>query len=235
MKAASGSLRVHKDTPTLRELTTRKLREAILSLRFRPGEHLIERSLCEETGVSRSCLREALRHLESEGLVERIGGRGLVVASVSLDEARQIYEVRAAIEPEIGKLFTERAKPHHLAALFAVLARIEAAIGAEDTPDYVLALAAFYETLCEGSNNAVADRILSTLHARITYLRTVTSAKSSAARERETFALMYAIAEAAQRRDGAEVALQCRAFVDRSAEFALQVLADQTTSLPEVG
>jgi len=224
------SLRVEKDTPTLRELTTQKLREAILNLRFKPGEHLVERTLCEETGVSRSCLREALRHLESEGLVERTGGRGLVVAAVSRDEARQIYEVRAALEPEIGRLFAERAGPAHIDALFAVLARIEAAIAEQDVVDYVQALDSFYVVLCEGSDNAVAQRILSTLHARITYLRTITSARASAARERETLALMRTIAESARKRNGADVAKRCRAFVQRSASFALEVLAENAAA-----
>lgn len=59
------SLKVVQDAPTLRELTTAKLRQAILELRFRPGQHLVERDLCERTGVSRSCIREALRHLEA--------------------------------------------------------------------------------------------------------------------------------------------------------------------------
>jgi DNA-binding GntR family transcriptional regulator len=226
MTEASASLRVEKDTPTLRELTTRKLREAILDLRFKPGEHLVERMLCEETGVSRSCLREALRHLESEGLVERVGGRGLVVASISPDEARQIYEVRAALESEIGRLFAERANPGHLDALFAVLERIEASIETKDVVDYVQSIDAFYGVLCEGSANAVAQRILSTLHARITYLRTVTTAKASDTRERETLSLLREIAVEARKGSADGVAHLCRAFVDRSAAFALQVLTE---------
>lgn len=220
-------LRVEKDAPTLRELTTRKLREAILSLRFRPGEHLVERTLCEQTGVSRSSIREALRHLESEGLVERQGARGLFVASVSADEARQIYEVRAALEPEIGRWFTARAREKHVEALFKCLDRGEAAVAARDIPGYVKAIDSFYEALCAGSNNAVAQRILRTLHARIAYLRTITSARSSEARERETLDLMRSMAEAARRRDAADLAQRCRAFVERSAEFALKVLDEQ--------
>lgn len=232
MTAAPTSLRVKKDTPTLRELTTRKLREAILDLRFKPGEHLVERTLCNETGVSRSCLREALRHLESEGLVERVGGRGLVVASVSPDEARQIYEVRAALEPEIGRLFAERADDHDFEAVFSVLDRMEAAITAKDVAGYVQALDAFYSVLCTGSDNAVARRILSTLHARIAYLRTVTAAKASEARERETLALLREIAEEARARRPEGVARRCRRFVGRSAAFAMQVLGNESPAGP---
>src|SRR5262245_15967672 len=93
-----GDMRLVRDRPTLRELTAEKLRDAILSSRLQPGQRLVERDLCEQTGVSRSSVREALRHLEAEGLIERQGPRGLFVASITPEEARQIYEVRAAIE-----------------------------------------------------------------------------------------------------------------------------------------
>ena len=53
----------------LRDQVLEVLRKAILDLRFKPGDRLIERELCEMVGVSRTSIREALRHLESEGLV----------------------------------------------------------------------------------------------------------------------------------------------------------------------
>src|SRR5215471_4456604 len=105
----TSELAVARDVLTLRELTTAKLRDAILSLHFKPGQHLVERELCEQTGVSRTSVREALRQLEAERLVERRASRGLFVASVTAEEARQIYEVRAALEPEMARLFAETA------------------------------------------------------------------------------------------------------------------------------
>ena len=97
MSRTPNTLAVARDTPTLRELTTTKLRDAILSLHFKPDQHLVERELCAETGVSRTSVREALRQLEAEGLVERRGTRGLFVSSPTVEEARQVYEVRAAL------------------------------------------------------------------------------------------------------------------------------------------
>ena len=92
-----GPLRIVKERQTLQALTTQKLRDAILTGHFKPEQRLVERDLCEQTGVSRTSVREALRHLESEGLVERRPNEGIFVASVTLEEARQIYEVRAAL------------------------------------------------------------------------------------------------------------------------------------------
>ncbi len=225
-----GNLKVVRDTPTLRDLTTQKLRDAIIELKFAPGEHLVERDLCERTGVSRSSVREALRHLEAEGLIERKGGRGLFVAFVTAAEARQIYEVRAALEPEMGRLFCERASQEHLDALADALVTIEMALSTKnrDIGGYVKGLDAFYDAMMKGSGNEIARRILRTLHARMTFLRTVTAARANPARSRETLALMRAIATAARSRNRDLIAERCRGFVERSAEFALEVLADQT-------
>ena len=78
-------MRVRPDSETFRDKATNTIREAIMSLHYRPGEPLIERHLCEETGVSRTLVREALRLLEAEGLVRRENTRGLVVTELSPD------------------------------------------------------------------------------------------------------------------------------------------------------
>jgi DNA-binding GntR family transcriptional regulator len=224
---AIPELRIARDLPTLRSLTTEKLREAIMTQRFKPGQHLVERDLCEQTGVSRSSVREALRHLEAEGLVERRGNRGLFVASITPDEARQIYEVRAAIEPEMARLFAARSTEDDLAVLFASLGALEQAIGTQVIADYVQALDTFFDTLIDGTRNEVAARIVRTLRARISYLRGITTGRADPARQRETLALMRDIAECARRRDGEAIHGKCRAFIERSAAFAIHVLNEE--------
>ncbi|HEV3431849.1 MAG TPA: GntR family transcriptional regulator, partial [Paraburkholderia sp.] len=76
----AASLRVERPTATLRELTLQKMRQAILDAHFAPGERLVERTLCEELGVSRSVVREVLRHLEAEGIVDTLPNQGPIVA-----------------------------------------------------------------------------------------------------------------------------------------------------------
>lgn len=220
------SLRVAKDSPTLRERTTEKLRAAVLTQRLKPGERLVERDLCEQTGVSRTCVREALQHLESEGLIVRLANKGYIVASITPAEAREIYEVRAALERPMGRYFAERATDDDLGALLEAVKAASGAIEARSTRDYVAALDRFYEALLQGARNGTAYRLLKVLGARITYLRTLTSKRSTRQRERETVRLLTQIAESAARRDGEETAKRCEAFVWRSAEFALQVLEE---------
>lgn len=221
------AIRVFKDSPNLRELTTQALRNAILDMRFKPNERLVERRLCQQTGVSRTCVREALQHLESEGLVERVPNRGLFVATVSRDEARQIYEVRAALESAAGRMFVERASDKHLKALEAAYGRVARTATKQPVIAYVKALDDFYDVLLEGAGNEVARRVLRTLRARMNYLRALTTRASYAARQLETLKKMRAIVEAAGDRDARVMARRCRDFVRRSARFADKVLGDQ--------
>jgi DNA-binding GntR family transcriptional regulator len=210
----------------LAERSTQRLREAILALRLEPGTRLVEREMVDSLDVSRTGVRAALRSLEAEVLVVR-GRRGVfAVATVSPDEARQIYEVRAALEPAMARLFIARATDAQVAALGTAVARAQAAARAQDGPAYVEAFRAFYDVLLAGSGNAVARRILETLEARIDDLRHLTTQRALQSRQLRTAALMRGIFTAVQARAPERAARRCAAFVARSARFALDVLAE---------
>jgi DNA-binding GntR family transcriptional regulator len=205
---------------------TQTLRDAILTLRLAPGTRLVEREMVDQLGVSRTGVRAALQSLESEGLVVR-GRRGVfAVAMVSPDEARQIYEVRAALEPALARLFIARATEEQFAALGSAVARAEAAARALDGPVYVEAFREFYAALLAGSGNDIARRILETLEARITYLRHLTTQRAPRSRQLHTAALLRGIFDVVRERAADRAARKCRAFVTRSARFALDVLRD---------
>jgi GntR family transcriptional regulator, trigonelline degradation regulator len=227
MTHPSSVLKVTRDTATLRELATARLRKAIVQLHFKPGEHLVERDLVRETGVSRTCVREALRHLEAEGLVERRANRGLFVAAVGIDEARQIYEIRAALEPAMARHFVARASPQEVRELRRSLRRVKATSQARDIPGNVAALDDFYDVLVRGAANEEARRILHALHGRMAFLRAVTAAQAPADYRRGTIEQMAAIVAAAEARDAALMAERCLAFVQRSQAFAMSVLEEQ--------
>jgi DNA-binding GntR family transcriptional regulator len=84
------------------------LKEAIISGKFPSGKPLTERELCDTLGVSRTPVREALRRLTSEGLVESYPGRGVFVASVTLEKAMQMHELREALERATARFCAER-------------------------------------------------------------------------------------------------------------------------------
>ena len=87
---ALAQLKIEQPPATLREIVQEKMRDAIISGLFSPGERLVERPLCDQLGVSRTVIRETIRYLEAEGLVEILPNRGPIVAQLSWDDARQI-------------------------------------------------------------------------------------------------------------------------------------------------
>ena len=109
------SLLVERNRLTLRERAADILRQAIIDQRFPPGTHLKERELCDMLGVSRTSVREALRHLESECLIETVPHKGPVVVTLTMQDARELYQVRAALEGLAGELFAAKASDQQIA------------------------------------------------------------------------------------------------------------------------
>lgn len=210
---------VERQVEPLREKTVKVLREAILSEHLRPGQQLVERELCQQTGVSRSSIREALRYLESEGLVESRAMKGMFVALPTVQQALEIYEVRAALEAEAARHFAERATDKEIAALRACFLVIKK-IARKDADAYGQEIDHFFEILFTGARNATAQNIMRSLRARINFLRRKTIHIAPKSRIPISLAKMALIYEALAKRDGEAAAAACRAFVARSAEFA---------------
>lgn len=228
MAIDEAPMRVDRSQRTLRELTLEKMREAIVSLRFKPGERLIERDLCAQLGVSRTVVREVLRHLEAEGLVQTQQHRGPIVARPTPEEARQIYEIRGLLEALAARACAEAgADP---APLDAALGRIAAAY-AEHRPAAVLAeTSEFYRALFGGAGKDVAWGIVSALNARINHLRAMTI--STPGRDQEGPGQMRRIVEAIRARDGDAAFAACLAHVERASAIAQQLLAAEDDKPP---
>jgi DNA-binding GntR family transcriptional regulator len=216
------SLRVNENTK-LREKTSKVLREAIISGHFKPGTRLVERELCETTGVSRSSIREALRYLESEGLVESRGIKGTFVRVLTPEAAAEIYEVRAALESEAARQFCERATDKEVEAIVAAYNVVRRAAG-RDPQEYRIATDRFFVVLFAGAKNTTAEEIMHSLRARISFLRAITTNVSTPERSQGSVDQMGNIVKALIGRDGEGASVECRKFVNRSARFAAEVL-----------
>jgi DNA-binding GntR family transcriptional regulator len=216
-------LKVDRSTKTLRELSLEKMRTAILSGHFKPGERLVERSLCEQLDVSRSIVREVLRHLETEGLVESIPHHGPVVATLSTERAAQVYEIRALLEGHAANLCAQRASDAALKELGELNARIQHAFAAGDFPEVVTRTTAFYEALFAGARLDMAWQIVQSLNARINRLRLMTI--SSPGRQKEAAAEMERLVKALRKRDPKAAQEAAEAHVRRVAEIAGHLLA----------
>lgn len=171
---SESAIRVERPSKTLRELALDKVRDAILSGHFKPGDRLVERDLCAQLGVSRTIVREVLRHLESEGLVTTIGTRGPMVARLDQEEARQIYELRGALEGMAARLCAESHDPTIVPTLQAALDGIKNSYSTQDMAGVLTHTTAFYQALFNKVNRHVAWGIVSLLTSRINHLRSMT-------------------------------------------------------------
>lgn len=160
------------DRGTIRERAEAALRQAIIEGRLAPGEKLVERELCDALQVSRGSLREALRGLAAEGFVDNVPHRGPSVASISAEQAREIYAVREALEGLAARTLAERQDPHAIASLQQALDRLRRLKRRKADPASMVAVKAeFYCALFDGAGNATLGAIMGTLLARIGVLR----------------------------------------------------------------
>lgn len=138
---------------SLPETLAARMVEAMRAGELSPGERIIEASLAARFGVSRGPLREALKALEGEGLVERRPGRSPRVAQVSPEQAAQMVVMRATLEGMAARLLAARATPAQLAELEAQHGRILAAAKSGRVADWRDADWHFHELVCRQSGN----------------------------------------------------------------------------------
>jgi GntR family transcriptional regulator, trigonelline degradation regulator len=201
----------------IRDQVAAQIRDAITNQQLLPGQVLVERELCEATTASRATVREALRQLESEGLIVSTNGRGSAVATLSADAARQIYEVRSQLEGLAGRLFAERATDADRRALRAALIKVEAA--EDDIRQLIAAKVEFYEALINGTQNVELKQLLDTITRRVTAVRAVSLSKPG--RPKESVAEVQAICAAAVAADSELAERLCREHVEHAAAAAL--------------
>lgn len=118
-------------TETLRETAYRRIREHILTGELQPGEPISEAERAEVLGMSRSPVREALRQLAQEGLVEIFPKRGTFVTELSAREVREAFELRDAIESACARLAAERRTDADLREMADACDQIDEAAGNE--------------------------------------------------------------------------------------------------------
>lgn len=219
------SLRITPVAAPLREQVKGRLRDAIADGELQPGERLRERELCESLGVSRTSVREALRQLESEGLIETIPNKGVIVATVTPEEAAEIYAVRAALEALAAEAFTLHANAGHKQALRASYRKLEEAFKGNDLSGQLAAKEDFYGALLEGAGNRTAAQMLERLNAQIRQLRATSLARPG--RSRKSLAELRAIMTHALKGDGSAAADACRAHVQNASELAIAALRER--------
>jgi DNA-binding GntR family transcriptional regulator len=214
------SLKVERTPAPIRAQVLDNLRQAILDRRFVPGQRLIERELVELTGVSRTSIREALRELAAEGLVQTIPNKGTVVATLSAEDAGQLYQVRTVLEGLAGQLFVENATEAQRRLLHKAMTAIERL--AERGASILDAKDRFYDVLFVGGGNLALHQTATGLHARVRALRSLSLSRPGRAEEsvRELREIMAAI----DADDAERAALACTRHVANAGAVVAEAL-----------
>jgi DNA-binding GntR family transcriptional regulator len=147
----------------LRQEVLGALRAAILSGDIPAGSRLLESDVAARMGVSRAPVREALRQLEQEGLVESFAHRGAVVTGLPDDEVEAIYALRSVIETKAIERVCHTATPDQVASLDALVAEMDAALARRDVPAMAELDLRFHRRLVELSGFSLLRHIWSSL------------------------------------------------------------------------
>jgi len=152
------------------EVATR-LRQRIVEGQIAPGAKLNERELSELLQVSRTPLREAIKMLAAEGLVELLPNRGAVAASLSEQDVADTFEVIAGLEGQSGELAAQRITDAKLAEIRAMQFEMMAAFTRRDLSNYYRINALIHSAINAAAKNPVLSATYNQVNARLQALR----------------------------------------------------------------
>lgn len=208
---------------SVREQTIEALRRSILNFDLRPGQRLIEREFIEKLGISRTTFREAIRELAAEGLLTVVAQKGARVSAPTLEDATDLYEVRAALECLIVTRFVQRADEREVRQLRAAVRNFKrVSARTADTLELLKAKELFYEVLVRGARSAALQQLLEGIKVRVHLLRA--TSLSQPGRVAETVSELEAIVSAIAGRDADRAAQLCSEHVRNACRTALQSL-----------
>ena len=211
----------------LHEHAAKRLRQLLVEGRIAPGAKLNERELCEALDVSRTPLREAIKMLAAEGLVELVPNRGAVAVKLSEDDVRHTFEVMGGLEALSGELAAQRITDEELAEIKAMHFEMLAAYTRRDLSNYYRLNAEIHRAINAAAKNPVLAATYERVNARLQALRFRSNQDGekwkSAMKEHEQ------MVEALSRRDVAAM----RAVLASHLKNKLDVVLEQLRAAPQ--
>lgn len=165
--------RQRRGTEDLAARAYREIRQGIINLSFQPGQQLQEAFLAQWLGTSRTPVREALKRLQGEGLVEGMSSRGAVVAQVSIDDIEHAYQVIEVIEGLASRVAAARLTDDDATRIRTCLDRLEAAATSEDLAVWVTADAEFHDAIRACARNSKLDQVAHIVYPTIERVRSM--------------------------------------------------------------
>lgn len=179
---------------SLRAKVFNKLQNDILDGKYKPGDSLIETKLAKELGVSRTPIREAIKQLELEELVQTIPNKGAVVTGISHQDIEDIYTIRTMIEGLATRLAAEKMTPEELEQLKEVIELEEFYTNKCSTPHLLDLDSRFHEIIYKASKSRPLLWTLRSFHHFVQRARS--TSLSTPGRARQSFTEHKAILQA---------------------------------------
>ena len=205
-----------------------RLRQLIVEGAIAPGAKLNERALAEQLHVSRTPLREAIRMLAAEGLVDLLPNRGAVAAQLSAQSIADTFEVVAGLEGQSGELAAGRITEGELSEIRALHYEMLAAHTRRDLPTYYRLNATIHNQINAAARNPVLAHTYRTVNARLQALRFRSNLDESkwsrAVQEHERMIELLAA------RDGARLRKLLIAHVEHKRDAVLALLEESETA-----
>lgn len=186
---------------SLRNKVFKHIKSQIINGAYGPGDTLLESRLADELGVSRTPIREAIRLLEMEGLVETTTKKGAVVLGISQKDVEDIYAIRQLVEGLAARWAAERLTPPELKELQKIYELMEFYAQKHDVEEVAELDNKFHQLIYEAAGSKILYLTLHNLHQFVQLARL----KSLSVQNRlpQTLAEHHAILEAFQVKDGA--------------------------------
>ena len=156
---------------TLHDQVVVRLRAMLVEGHIAPGAKLNERELCERLGVSRTPLREAIKLLAAEGLIDLLPHRGAVAVKLGEADIRDVFEVLAELEGMSGELAARRVTEAEIAEIRALHYEMLACFARRDLPGYYRINALIHAAINDAARNPVLTKVYRETNARVQSLR----------------------------------------------------------------
>lgn len=216
---------VFEKPSTLRNRVEEYLRTAIMEGQLRGGDRLREHELCEQLGISRPTLREALRTLEAERLIKIEPHRGPSVMEITVKAARDLYALRSMLEGFAAHEFARLAQDEEIEKLSHAVQALHEQAGTQDRRGLLVVKKRFYDVLLDGCGNDLIKEMLPGLLSRISLLRATSF--SSPQRLSQSLAEIDEILACIVRRDAEATRQAAQRHIINAERTALEVLMRQ--------
>lgn len=179
-----------------------ELRDRIITGELDPGTSLSEIVLAEAFGVSRTPVREALKQLQTEGLVEIRPRVGTFVSAPSRREITELFQMKELLEGAAARLLAERGRVPELDALEENLVQADAAVAAQDQARYAELVHEFHDLVMRGSDNVKLADHYQMLMNQLAYHRLVHTSLSQPGRPSRSDSEHHRVLELILAKDG---------------------------------